>query len=373
MDSNVDPEYKMIPNIVVQNITLDGVLNNSYIQMFGKRTVAYLYALLELQNRRGYAYFSINMILWLLKIKNSPSHERKYFRDFLIALKDNSLIEFCGEIDIESLNADDFVSARLDIYERNGNGNVQRYFGLLDSEFNTIINTDHGKLDKYNLLNLFCNIKSRIKRNANDISPAERKPEVAYPSYETIGEDIFIQSQATLKQYINRLVELDLIRYMCAGDMIFKLDGQQPIRRKANFTYTLFRDGWEAELDNSITAFKSQKRKAGWSFTSKVNEVTANEKRSVSLRIYILQKKKEDSKITQTEKKELSKLLRQKQKWQYDNDVNVRKLEEERLKRENPGKSLSQIYVDMSYEAKADRACEEEDNDDQMPFHVLSG
>lgn len=355
------PNYKMIPNICVQNITdKDGVLHNSYIQLFGKKTVSYLYCLLEIQNMNGYIHFSINMVLWLLRIESNLKRERMYFKEFLQKLKTNSLIEFVSDPDIESLASDDFVTGKLNIYEYNDKGKSHKYFQLLNSEYDKIMNGYSGKLDRYNLLNLFCNIKSRIKRNEGNISPAERKPEVAYPSYETISDDIFIDNQKTLKEYIDCLVNLDLIRYDYAGDMIFKLDGQQPVRRKANFTYALFGEGWEEDLNSSIVAYRSKKHKDGWSFTSKENEATADEKRSITQKINSLQKKKSNKKITQSEKKELSKLLRKKQKWQYDNNIDARELEEKKLKTENPGKNLSEVYDDMGCDAKADRAYEEE-------------
>jgi len=333
-------------------------VNSSYIQLYGRRALTYLYHLLKLQTYNGFIYFSINMVLGLMGItKNNIKRERKYFKDFLIAIVKHSLI--APDIDLNAVNSNDYIKANLNIYELNDVGKKQKYFELLNSEYNKIMNEYSGVLDKYNLLNLFCNIKSRIYRNKNDVGITERKSEVAYPSYDTISRDIFIENQQTLKQYIDCLVELDFIRYDCAGDMTFKTPEQQTIRRKANFTYALFRPGWEIELENAISMYRSQKRELGWSFSPKIKEIEANEKRRITQTINMLEKLKGQGNITQSQNKELSKLKRQKEKWQYDTDVDVRKLEEEKLLSDNPGKSLVEIYEDMGFEAKADRAYED--------------
>jgi predicted transcriptional regulator len=365
MDSNNKDNYVMIPNNTVQNLSFDKTNKPSLIQLYGKRTVVYLKQLIELQNIREDIHFSTDMILWMSNIGLNIKRERKYFKDFLLALNKNNLIKFPSIIDLNKLQSNDFLVAKLNIYEhkedKDNNKYKINYFMLLDSEYDTIINKYSGDLDKYNLLNLFCNIKSRIKRNPDNVSPAEREPEVAYPSYDTIMSDIFIESDKTLKKYIDALVELDLIRFDCAGDMIFKIADSQPIRRKSNFTYTLFRPQWEIELESAISLFKSRKKKSGWDFLTKDKEISANEKRSITQRINMLEK---ISTLTQTQKKELAKLKRQQEKWkkEYDNKVNIRKLEEDKLKADNPNKELSEIYAGMGFDRKAERADKDEAN-----------
>ena len=267
---------------------------------------------------------------------------------------------------MDKLSSNDFIIAKLNIYDykndKNGNPQKIKYFMLLDSEYNKIINEYSGELDKYNLLNLFCNIKSRIFINSADTLVSERKPEVSYPSYKLIMEDIFIESEKTLRKYIDELVNLDLIRFDYAGDMIMKNDNGKPIRRKANFTYILFKVGWEEELKHAIILFKNQKRAMGWSFLSKDKEVLADEKRSITQKINMLEKLSKEKNLTQSQIKELRLLKRKQEKWkvEYDEGIDTRKLEEEKLKSENPDKPLFEIYDDMGFDAKAERAYEEE-------------
>ena len=80
----------------------------------------------------------------------------------------------------------------------------------------------------------------------------------------------------------------------------------------------------------------------------------------------MLEKISVDITLTQTQKKELSKLKRQKEKWklEYDTSADIKKLEEDKLKSLNPDKELSEIYGDMGFEAKEDRAFEEEEEED---------
>ncbi|MDD4780338.1 MAG: hypothetical protein PHT02_07020 [Tissierellia bacterium] len=362
-DTNQNNNYIRIPNIIVQNIkdNSNGNIDNSYIQLFKKRTLVYFYNLLELENRKGYIIFSINMIIHMMNISDkAQARERNYLRDFLVSIHKNNLITLSNDIDLVNLKSDKFIKINLNLYKYNEKGQVQKYFELYESEYNKIMNDYSGKLDKFNLLNLFCNIKSRIYRNRDDVSCSEKLPEVCYPSYQTICDDIFIESDKTLRKYIDCLVDLDLIRFDCAGDMTFDKDGQQPVRRKANFTYALFAPGWETELENAIAMFKSQKRKVGWSFLSKPKEIDANVKRSITQKINKFQKLKDQGKLTQGQNKELQKLERQKLTWKNNDDVDIRQLEEDKLLKDNPGKPLSEVYEELGYGAKAERAWEDE-------------
>lgn len=329
MIKSVEDPYIMIPNIIVQNIKHgEEVVEFSYVRLFGKKAVVYLRQLLELQNIKGYSYFSTNMIMWMSKIKNNMQREKKYFKEFLMKLKESSLI-VCTD-DIDNISANDFISVKMDIYKHKENGKIKNYFKLMDSEFNTIMDDYSGKLDKINLLNLFCNLKSRIRRNAVGVLPLDRQPEVCYPSYETIKHDISIESDKSLKLYINALVELDLIQYDYAGDMIIT-SNDQTIIRKANFIYVMVAQGWEDELSKGVSQFKKGKEKDGWYFMPKEKEISANEKRSITQKINILEKLAKQTTISQFQKEELAKLKQEKEKWSCTTKVNVPKLEVQKL------------------------------------------
>jgi len=379
--SNEIQNYTLIPNNMVQNIISDNINKPSYIQLYGKRTVTYFKQLIELQNIKEDINYSIDMILWKIGIKNSLNikKERKYFKDFLINIHKNSLINFNSNINLQKINSSDFLVSKLNIYDYKEKEDNKKYkinfFILLDSEYNKIMNEYSENFDKYNLLNLFCNIKSRIFINSADTLLTEKKPEVSYPSYNTIMNDIFLESDKTLRKYIDELVRLDLVRFDYAGDMIIKNSNDKPIRRKANFTYALFKEGWENELENAITLFRSQKREVGWSFLTKEKEISANEKRSITQKINMLEKLFKDKNLTQSQNKELKQLKRKQDKWkvEYDEGINIRKLEEDKLKDKYPDKDLSEIYDDMGFENKAKRAyIEEEEEEDNNEIDIKS-
>jgi len=366
-------KYSQIPNNSVQNIISNELNKPSFIQLYGKRSIVYFKQLIELQNIREEIHFSIDMIIWMMGLKKSPNikREKNYFKDFLLNIHKNSLITFSNDINFQELSFSEFLIAKLNIYnykeKKDGGKQKINYFELLDSEYNKIMNEYSGELDKYNLLNLFCNIKSRIKRNDKDVLPSNRQPEVAYPSYKLIMEDIFLESEKTLRKYIDELVKLNLICFDYAGDMIMKNEGQKPIRRKANFTYALFKPECEIELENAISLFRSQKRALGWSFLSKDKEILADEKRSITQKINMLEKLSKDKTLSQSQKKELRLLKRKQEKWkrEYDEGVDTREIEENKLKSENPDKTLSEIYEDMGFDAKAERAYEEEEEEEE--------
>jgi len=367
--------YNMLPNNSVQTIENNDLIKDSFVQLYGKRAIAYFKELVELQNIRGNICFSIDMILYKLNIKDNIARERNYFKDFLIKTHKDSLIIILDEgIDLTKLSSSKHITCKLNIYDygkskdKNDNEKPQKikYFMLLDSEYNKIMCEYSGDLDKYNMLNLFCNIKSRIKKNANDTFISNKMPEVSYPSYKLIMEDIFIESEKTLRKYIDELVNLDLIRFDYAGDMIMKNDNGKPIRRKANFTYILFKPGWEEELKHAIILFKNQKRAMGWSFLSKDKEILADKKRSITQKINMLEKLSKEKNLTQSQIKELRLLKRKQEKWkvEYENNISIREIEENKLKELHPDKELYEIYDDMGYENKAERAYNEDENDD---------
>jgi len=364
INNNTNESFIMIPNNVVQNITSGELEKPSYIQLYGKRTIAYLQNLLALQNVRKQIHFNIDMILWMQGLeKKRLDREKNSLKEFLKKIQINSLISFSGEVDFKK--SSEFMIAELNIYEYKVNDNpddkpiIVKFFMLMDSEYNTIMDDYDGKLDKYNLLNLFCNIKSRIKRNKDDVNLLDKESEVAYPSYERIKEDIFIESDKTLKEYIDALVKLDLIHYGYAGDMKMQIAGQTR-RRKSNFTYALSSNiNWEVDLENSISALKQRKRNDGWTFITKQDEILADDKRSITQKINMLEKMQENNKIlTQSQKREYAKLKRQQDKWKsdYENADNVREIEEAKLLHDNPDKKLWEIYRDIGHTKKALRA-----------------
>ena len=361
--------FVMIPNKAVQDLSSGEIDKPSFIQLYGKRTISYLTNLLKLENKDKEINFNIDMIMWMQKLEGRTEHEKTLFKKFLERLQiksdDNkSIIEFVDDVDFKK--SSNFMTAELDIYDYLKNKETGEYelpkkivnfFMLMENEYKTIMSYN-GKLDKYNLLNLFCNIKSRIHRNKENTN---REYEVAYPSYERIEKDIFIESDKTLKEYIEELVNLELIHFGCAGDMKMMV-GSQTHRRKSNFTYVLHSNvNWEVDLKESMEAHRKKKRSEGWSFISKQDEISADEKRSITQKIHALENiEKKNKLLTQSQEKELAKLKRMEEKFKpkYTED-NAKDLEEQKFLEENPDKELWEIYYEKGLVKKSLRAKKE--------------
>jgi len=304
--NNINDIKYLMPNNIVQNININDIIKDSYIQLYGKRTVSYFKQLIELQNLKEHIHFTIDMVLNMMNINNNNiKKERKYLKEFLMNIYNHSLLTIINKDNLDNISSSEHIIGKLNIYnykeKENGEKIKINYFTLLESEYNKIMEYS-GELDTYNLLNLFCNIKSRI--NNNDSIDYE----IAYPSYKVIMNDIFIDSAKTLKKYINTLVSLDLIRFDYAGDMIMVIDDDKPIRKKSNFIYVLFKPYWKKELKEAVNMFKKQQKLMGWKFISKEKEDLADEKRSVTQKINMLEKLSKDKVLTQSQKKELKKL-----------------------------------------------------------------
>jgi len=54
--------YNMLSNNSVQTIKDNNLIKDSFVQLYGKRAIAYFKELVELQNIRGNICFSIDMI-----------------------------------------------------------------------------------------------------------------------------------------------------------------------------------------------------------------------------------------------------------------------------------------------------------------------
>jgi len=337
-NTDIREDFIMIPNNAVQNIIIEGKEKPSYIQLYGKRTITYIINLLKLQNINNDIHFSIDMILWMKKLEGRVEREKKLFKDFLVTIHKNNLIELNNDIDLD-LGSSNFIIGKLNIHEYNQNGEFINCFKLTYSEYNAIMSYN-GKLDNYNLLNLYCNLKSRIRKNSENTPFSERELEICYPSYETIKSDIFIESDKTLKQYIDALVTMNLIRFGCAGDMIYSIKGSQPIRRKANFIYVLYHPHWEEDLKSSVSLFKSKQISLGWKFLTESKEVSANERRSITQKINMLDKLSKEKLLTQSQRKELMILKRQKEKWNLT-------IEEQKALQEIEDLNRSQIPLDV--------------------------
>lgn len=308
VNQNEEKSFIRIPNKFVQNHCNEiGDNVDSYIYTYGKRIVCYIMKLIELETKKKEVYFTIDGLIDIAQIDLVIRKAREEIKDVLNIMQIEGII--LSDIDFSdksNIKSTDFIKIKLNISHEDG------FFLLYEDDYNKIMSCD-TILDKYNLLNLFCNISSRIYRVNEEIDKnitLDYRREVAYPSYEKIMDDININYKKSLQQYIDKLVELDLIRFDNAGDKFRVNRSGKLIRSMSNNTYILYSNSnWEQELKEAIRIYKKAEKLKGWEFLSKDREITSNERRSITQKINVLNKLKESGAITKKQEKELNKLI----------------------------------------------------------------
>lgn len=284
--------YTMIPNRFVQkNQESESVLKT----MQNKKLIAYIKVISEATSAKGYSYFSIENILNECKI-SVQTRNTKELRNVLSEMESLNYIDLLGE-DIQKTNPLKMIKCKLNIFEINDKDEKINYFKLLDNEWNTIINYS-GKEDKFNILNIFCTLKSRMW-NGEAYSSREK---VAYPSYENISESTGVTWSKSIKKYLDILSDkLELIAYTNAGD---RTNGK--IRLTSNNTYILRSvENYKEELKNAINTYEKYQLKNG--FTIVKTEESTNEKRRITSTINALENTKKYQELTTEQNEKLEK------------------------------------------------------------------
>jgi len=130
---------------------------------------------------------------------------------------------------------------------------------LDDSEKNKILNQIMvDKIDNNKLLLYYCYLKCRMyKRTDGDrLEVNGGRPEIAYPAFKLIGEDLGI-TDVSIDKYNKTLVLLDLIRYDSAGLWHYADDPNRIPRESCNI-YTLYTNDEESahNLKEGIKFYK---------------------------------------------------------------------------------------------------------------------
>lgn len=208
----------------------------SGINEYDKNLIAILKYIDLSKNRLGYSIFTLEDLILLcgLKPKNGVGKVNERFKNLLIALtKDNILIDVDDSIKNCKINS--CIKCQLNM------GDIDREFFLLyDYEFEIIFNGDFE--NKTTLLNTYCYIKSRIyKRSLKEEKEKEYcegwKPEVCYPRYEDITNDLKIGDKQ-LKECLDYLREQELLFSDNIG-IVTTLNGS---KQRANNVYALNRE-----------------------------------------------------------------------------------------------------------------------------------
>lgn len=287
--------YTEIPNIFVQsnnnNPSILKLLDNN-------KSIAFLKVIQDCSLIRETSVFNIEFILSKCGLTQRTSNI-KMVRDFLSSMIKLNLIDLFGE-DPNTLKTSKMIECKLNIFELDEDGNKKGYFKLLDSEWDAIINYQ-GDADRFNLLNVFCSIKSRMYYAKN---PGLDRQQVAFPTYLNICDSSNILSEKSLSKYLDVLKnDLDLIAVGNAGDMM-----KDNHYFTANNVYTLKSiNNWKNELRNGIDSFRTLYEEKGYTFIDGKGQETINERRKLTGRINAL----EGIKLSKGLSKEQEELLEQ--------------------------------------------------------------
>ncbi|XZN14405.1 hypothetical protein ACSW9O_16210 (plasmid) [Clostridium perfringens] len=263
----IEDGFSLVPN----NIITD---DDSILKQYGDK--GFLIMLYIIRHRTVYnkAYITIENCIEECGYKPSRTKGKTndQFKEVVLKMIDDGVIK--AKINKEKIGISDLIICNLE-------QEYDNFFKLEGYQYDWIMNSK-SKCRKINLLKLFCAIKVRMQTRHKSENIYDGLYEVAFPSYMRIKMDTGI-SESNIKKYIDELVELNLIRYDNAGRMINSITGEE---KECNNTYTIYKEGWEDEIQGSIRLFKKKKKEEGWIFIKKEN----NNKKSIGGRIGYLKK-----------------------------------------------------------------------------------
>lgn len=204
------------------------------------------------------------------KKDNHKNATNEQFRNILIGFKKEGIIN--TDMDLKKVKINDLIICTVKKVE-------DKFFILTDEEIDKIINYK-GKEDKLNLLKVFCDIKTRMYKKGFLM---DKKYEVSFPSYIKICKETGITAYKSIHTYIKILVKLNLIRYKNLGSRVNTETGEI---RFDNNTYTIYKEGWEDEIDGAIKLYKSKNEELGWKYKNiKDNRSLAGKKTQILKKI----------------------------------------------------------------------------------------
>lgn len=143
---------------------------------------------------------------------------------------------------------------------------TETFFKLYLKAYDIMVVDSNDRQDsKIKLLNTYSYLQSRMYNNKKgEHATKDGKYHVAFPSLDIIQENT-LTSRRTVIDKIDKLVNLDLIRYMNSGN--YKKGGKYA---KGLNVYTNYSDNWEDDVKGSIKQFRKKKIEDGYQFTGDI-------------------------------------------------------------------------------------------------------
>lgn len=143
---------------------------------------------------------------------------------------------------------------------------------IYEDEVETILRCKHSNIDKIKLFNVYADIANRVfipREDDGRIKSEQHR--YCRPLYDDFIRDGILSRKDTLKNYLDILKELNLIRFESAGQLVRKNDSNENEYRNAAMHYILVRDypnysndDLNAVLKDIIDGYKKAVKNDGW-------------------------------------------------------------------------------------------------------------
>jgi hypothetical protein len=233
--------------------------------------IVFIYALLQKNlTIRKQVIFNLSWLYNQLHITVRNTYSRKRINNILLRLEEDQYINY--NCDINTIDKNKLIVASIESIEK-------YYVKILDSEFDIIYN--HTNVDVYNLFSIFGNIKSRIDTK-----------KYCYPSEKELKFNAGINSDTAIIKYLRILRDdLRLIKFANPGEIIITNEDNIKVVVQSNNIYVLYND--ENILQEAIEHRKDEYKKNKIELVKrKNNKISANTKRSNSMKKHWEEKKK---------------------------------------------------------------------------------
>lgn len=304
-------------------------------------------------NRKGETIFSIEDII---KFCGLSRKQNKLIREILLGLKSICIEENKPILEdiIQETKIDDeanmckantLIHCKLNLFKYKEDGSKKWFNLLYYSVKDKILNYKIQNIDNVALLFYYCYINSRItkKKKGKNLNKDGGKPEVAYPAYKTIRDDLGLTDDTINKYNMILQDELHLILIGNPGHYQFESDKCKVTRESVNIYAIIENDDIKAAQSNLKEGIKYWKQ-------LEIN----NGKIWLDTRYYWNNNRKLNGELGSLIKKENNRPLTEDESIRKQEIVEAVSKNEEQFKLQslldkNEGKILSNIYEDLNF------------------------
>ena len=187
-------------------------------------------------NRIGITIFSVEDIIKEcgLKVNNNKGKSCDQIKHLIRLLQDEELLD--NSFDINTVKPKQMIKCKYFGIQKDDNGNMINFTTINYNAITKMMQYSENSIDNIKLVYYYGYLSCRMYRRSNSEGNVRNggRAEVCYPSYQCITDDTGLVD-ATIKQYNDILISLDLIRIGNLGTYIDKNDKVLVKRESPNF------------------------------------------------------------------------------------------------------------------------------------------